>query len=83
MIVINEHKFNLLISNLKKQEYLKKLETEINKINNEIKRSEQILNNKEFIKKASSEKVQIEQEKYQKYQSELITLKKELEELKN
>ncbi|MBO6022282.1 hypothetical protein J6P68_05715, partial [bacterium] len=50
---------------------------------NEIKRSEQILNNKEFIKKASSEKVQIEQEKYQKYQSELITLKKELEELRN
>ena len=83
VIVINEHKFNLLISNLKKQEYLKKLETEINKLNNEIKRSEQILNNKEFIKKASSEKVQIEQEKYQKYQSELITLKKELEELKN
>lgn len=55
----------------KKEELLK----ELKRLESEIKRSESILGNKNFIAKASQEKVQNEKDKYAKYLADYQTIK--------
>ncbi len=59
----------------KKEELTKRLKF----LEDEIKRSEGILNNKNFIAKAPKEKVKLEQDKYAKYLEDYQTTKKILE----
>ena len=56
--------------NIDSKELNDKLIEQLNKINFEIERSEKLLNNPQFIQKASKEKVELEKEKYQKYLSQ-------------
>ena len=53
----------------KKQE-IERLLKQKQMLENEIKRSENILSNKNFIAKASKEKVQLEKDKYQQYKKQ-------------
>ncbi len=68
-IVLN----NLVIyidDNINKEELNKKLQEQLQKIESEIKRSENLLNNQNFLSKASQEKVNLEKNKYQNYLSQ-------------
>ncbi|MCQ2794411.1 MAG: class I tRNA ligase family protein, partial [Bacilli bacterium] len=67
-----------LVVNLEinKNEMKARLTKELANINNEIKRSEGLLNNQNFVSKAPAAKLQLEQEKYQKH----LATKKSLEE---
>ncbi len=53
--------------NIDKEALNKKLNDQLVKINSEIKRSEGLLNNHNFLAKASEEKVNLEKEKYKNY----------------
>ena len=53
--------------NISKDELKAKLEKELATVQNEIRRSEGMLNNQNFIAKAPKEKIDIEKEKYQHY----------------
>ena len=53
--------------NIDKDALNKKLNDQLTKINSEIKRSEGLLNNPNFLAKASEEKVNLEKEKYKNY----------------
>ncbi len=53
--------------NIDKEALNKKLNDQLTKINSEIKRSEGLLNNPNFLAKASEEKVNLEKEKYKNY----------------
>lgn len=55
---------------INKDELKNKLEIQLKEIEQEILRSEKMLNNKNFIEKANPEKVSLEQEKYKKYLSQ-------------
>lgn len=55
---------------INKDELKNKLEIQLKEIEQEILRSEKMLNNKNFIVKANPEKVSLEQEKYKKYLSQ-------------
>ncbi|QVK03026.1 valine--tRNA ligase [Mycoplasma mycoides] len=68
---------------INKNELIKELEQKQNHLNNEITRSQKILNNQEFIKKAKPEKIQSEKIKYQNYLDQLQAIKDKLKELKN
>ena len=72
---------NIYLSEELKSQEKAKTNQEITKLEAEIKRSQMILNNPNFINKAAKEKVQIEQEKYQKYQNQLEVLIKKLRDL--
>ncbi len=58
-----------------KDEILSKLNKELQNINNEIRRSEGMLNNPRFIEKAPESKINEEKEKYNKY----LSIKKSIE----
>ncbi len=60
-----------------------RLEAELKKLNGELMRSKGMLSNEKFTSKAPAEKVQAEQEKYESYKQQYITLEKELEKIKN
>lgn len=68
---------------INKNELIKELEQKQNYLNNEITRSQKILNNQDFIKKAKPEKIQSEKIKYQNYLDQLQAIKDKLKELKN
>ncbi len=53
----------------------------LNKMEQEIKRSETILNNKKFIENASKEKIKEEKEKYKNYQKQYKEIKEKLEKI--
>lgn len=63
-----------------KEEKLKKLNKQLELINNEIKRSENLLNNQNFLSKAKTEKVEEEKKNYEKYKEQKEVL---LEKIKN
>ncbi|MBO6103743.1 hypothetical protein J6W32_03105 [bacterium] len=62
-------------------QYKTKLCDEINRLRGEISRSEGILGNEDFIKKASEDKINDEKEKYENYKQELLHLQEELNKL--
>lgn len=81
VIAVQNYTFNLHISNLLMNQYKDKLCAEINKLRGEISRSETILGNEDFIKKASEDKINDEKEKYENYKQELLHLQEELNKL--
>ena len=68
--------------NIDKDAIFKKLNEEKQKLENEIKRSEQMLNNKNFIAKAPKEKVAIEEEKYKNYKEQYQEVIKKIEQIR-
>ena len=81
LFTTNDTVINIYLSEELKSQEKAKTNQEITKLEAEIKRSQMILNNPNFINKAAKEKVQIEQEKYQKYQNQLEILIKKLRDL--
>lgn len=81
LFTTNDTVINIYLSEELKSQEKAKTNQEIIKLEAEIKRSQMILNNPNFINKAAKEKVQIEQEKYQKYQNQLEILIKKLRNL--
>ncbi|WP_434342813.1 valine--tRNA ligase [Mycoplasma capricolum] len=65
-----------------KDELIKELETKQIQLTNEILRSQKILNNSEFIKKAKIQKVEQEKSKYQTYKEQLEAINKKINDLK-
>ena len=61
---------------LKKRDWKKK-----NKTENEIKRSNRMLGNENFVKKAAKEKVQMEKEKLESYRSQYDIIVKQLKQV--
>ena len=53
--------------NIDKNELMSRLKQELDHINQEIKRSEGLLNNPNFVKKAPKEKLKLEKDKYEKH----------------
>ena len=58
-----------------------RLEKEIARLDNEVKRSMNMLNNQNFISKAPEEKIQLEKDKLIKYEEQLLEAKRLLKEL--
>ena len=76
------HEAELFIVNEAGKEEMKaKLEKEIENLNNEIKRCQNMLNNPSFIAKAPAEKVSLEREKLQKHLDNLKVLEEKLKNL--
>ncbi len=69
-----------IVDNINKDELKEKLNKQLEDVNKEILRSENLLNNPNFINKANPEKVNKEKEKYQNYLEQKNIL---LEKLKN
>ncbi|WP_434326013.1 valine--tRNA ligase [Mycoplasma leachii] len=65
-----------------KDELIKELEIKQTQLTNEILRSQKILNNPEFIKKAKIQKVEQEKNKYQTYKEQLEAINKKISDLK-
>lgn len=63
---------------ISKDEKLKKLNEQLENINKEILRSENLLNNEKFLSKAKKEKVDEEKEKYQKYKEQKEILEEKI-----
>lgn len=79
--VLVSKSFSIFILNQNINNFAKKiLMKKIADLEFEIKRSNQILNNKAFIKKAQPAKVKLEQDKLKNYQSELELAKQKLKE---
>jgi len=64
------------------KEVKERLKKELININNEIKRSEGMLNNPSFLSRAPEIKINLEKEKYQKYLATKISIEEKLKELK-
>ncbi|MDO5564146.1 MAG: valine--tRNA ligase [Eubacteriales bacterium] len=78
-IVINKANLFIPLSELvDMNEEKKKIEINIQKMKNEILRSQNMLNNENFIKKAPQDKINDEKEKLKKYNSLLIELEERL-----
>ncbi len=63
---------------ISKDEKFKKLNEQLENINKEIIRSENLLNNEKFLSKAKKEKVDEEKEKYQKYKEQKEILEEKI-----
>lgn len=81
--ILNNAILEVQVENLidKKAEMVK-LQQAKEKVLSEIKRSENILNNKNFLLKASEQKIEIEKNKYQDYQKQLVFIEEKIEQLK-
>ncbi|MGL4343306.1 MAG: valine--tRNA ligase [Metamycoplasmataceae bacterium] len=64
------------------QEEILKLEKEINILKLEVARSEKIIKNENFLKKATAEKIAMEEDKYSNYKMQLALKEKELTKIK-
>ena len=64
-----------------KDEILAKLNEQKEHLENEIKRSENLLNNPNFINKAKKEKIDLEKEKYANYKSQYEEIIKKMKNL--
>ena len=67
--------------NIDKGELKAKLEAQKENILKEVKRSEGMLNNKNFVERANPQKVEVEREKYKNYLAQLEEITKKLENL--
>ncbi len=76
------HFDGLIEENISKEELLIKIDKEIANLEKEIKRSESMLNNQNFISKAPEEKINLEKEKYQVYKEKLEAYLSKKESLK-
>ncbi|WP_342258075.1 valine--tRNA ligase [Spiroplasma endosymbiont of Nomada ruficornis] len=80
--IINSAVIKINVSNLfNKEEQLAKLKEELVYIENEIKRSKDILSNQQFLEKAPPTKVEIEKQKLEKYQNQKILINAKIKEL--
>ncbi|WP_400254952.1 valine--tRNA ligase [Spiroplasma endosymbiont of Cleonymus obscurus] len=80
--IINSAVIEINVSNLfNKEEQLAKLKEELVYIENEIKRSKDILSNQQFLAKAPPTKVEIEKQKLEKYQNQKILINAKIKEL--
>ncbi|WP_342261592.1 valine--tRNA ligase [Spiroplasma endosymbiont of Notiophilus biguttatus] len=80
--IINLAVIEINVSNLfNKEEQLAKLKQELVYIENEIKRSKDILSNQQFLAKASPTKVEIEKRKLEKYQNQKTLINAKIKEL--
>lgn len=79
LFVNNKTFVNIYLSDKRKEEEKNKLLQEIKKIESEILRSKNILNNSNFMKKASLEKIVKEKEKYKSYKNKFNALLQKLE----
>ncbi|WP_425289725.1 hypothetical protein [Spiroplasma endosymbiont of Notiophilus biguttatus] len=70
-----------MCSKSNKEEQLAKLKQELVYIENEIKRSKDILSNQQFLAKASPTKVEIEKRKLEKYQNQKTLINAKIKEL--
>ena len=64
--------------NINKDELLKSLNEQREKLLNEVKRSENLLNNKNFLEKAKKEKIELEKQKYIDYKNQLNDILKKI-----
>lgn len=77
IIIGSNFKIEILNSNIINQvDEIKNLETKMVLLTNEVKRSNSILSNKEFISKAPKEKINLEIEKLKKYETQLEEVKR-------
>lgn len=80
--IINSAVIEINVSNLfNKEEQLAKLKGELVYIENEIKRSQDILNNQKFLAKAPPIQVEIEKQKLEKYQNQKKLINAKIKEL--
>ncbi|WP_174481210.1 valine--tRNA ligase [Spiroplasma endosymbiont of Danaus chrysippus] len=80
--IINSAVIEINVSNLfNKEEQLAKLKEDLVYIENEIKRSKDILSNQQFLVKAPPIKVEIEKQKLEKYQNQKILINAKIKEL--
>lgn len=70
-----------IIDNVDKVEILNKLNEQKAKLENEILRSEKMLGNKNFVERASKDKVKLEQDKYETYKSQLAEVLNKIKKL--
>ena len=61
--------------------YKQKLENDLAKINSEIKRSEGLLNNPNFVAKAPKQKIDLEKEKYESYKRQFEEISEKIKKL--
>ncbi len=73
---IKDFEIYIKMSNEMKVNEKKRIASEIAKLESEIKRSTNILNNEKFMAKASKEKIAEEKQKFETYKDKLETLKK-------
>lgn len=79
LLTTNYCKLTILKSDLiDKEEQINLLNKQLLDLENEIKRSEKLLQNQNFINKANPEKVNKEKEKYKNYKKQYESVKKEL-----
>ncbi|MDE6477255.1 MAG: hypothetical protein K2L48_03625 [Mycoplasmoidaceae bacterium] len=64
-----------------KTKLLEKLNKQLKDLENELKRSDNILNNKNFLLKAPKEKIAIEQQKRKTYQTQYDQVKQEIKKI--
>ncbi len=81
LFTTNNLSLNVKLNDLIKNQEKIKTQELLEKLNTEIKRSETILSNQNFINKAPKEKVEEEKEKYKNYKKQLEEIKKKLEKL--
>ena len=67
--------------NVDKEELRQKLENDLAKINSEIKRSEGLLNNPNFVAKAPKQKIDLEKEKYESYKRQFEEISEKIKKL--
>lgn len=80
--IINSAVMEINVANLfNKEEQVTKLKQELEHIENEIKRSETILNNKQFLAKAPVIKINEEKQKLEKYQNQKALINIKIKEL--
>lgn len=80
--IINSAVIEINVSNLfNKEEQLTKLKQELVYVENEIKRSKDILSNQQFLAKAPSAKVEIEKQKLEKYQNQKTLINAKIKKL--
>ncbi|ATZ18769.1 valyl-tRNA synthetase [Williamsoniiplasma somnilux] len=81
-ISINGYFLEILNSQfINKEELFKELQAKKIELEQEIKRSEKMLNNSNFVEKASSEKIALEKDKYKSYKEHLLAIEQKLQNL--
>ena len=70
-----------ILDNTNKEDLKNNLEKEFSRLQNEIKRSEGMLSNKNFLDKAPKEKIDVEKKKYENYLTQLKEIEEKLKKL--
>lgn len=79
---LNKTFINIEISKEQLEEAIKKMTKQLEKLEFEISRSKKILNNDNFIKKAPTNMIEIEKQKFENYKEQYENIKNKIRELK-